>query len=100
MSREERPKLHECIYLHVKKKTHVLIFLSGFRLFSSYSVLFVSKFLLIFTFKTFCNQSMPCWLKNEVYKVQVNTREALIRRIKNTAAKKSIKQVEQNKRPS
>jgi hypothetical protein len=30
----------------------------------------------------------------------VNTREALIRRIRNTAAKKSIKQVEQNKRPS
>jgi hypothetical protein len=56
----------------------------------------VSKFSFVFTFKTFCNQSVPYlrlntfgWLKNEVYKVEVNIRGALIRRISNTAAKKT-----------
>jgi hypothetical protein len=38
-------------------------------------------------------------LKNEVYKVQVNTWEALIRRIRNTAAKKSIKQLVEQQAP-
>jgi hypothetical protein len=43
------------------------MFLSDFHLFSSLaslkilsSVLLVSKFSLVFTLKTFCNQSMPC----------------------------------------
>jgi hypothetical protein len=38
-------------------------------------------------------------LKNEVYKVEVNTREALIQRIRNTAAKKSIKQLGEQQAP-
>jgi hypothetical protein len=40
VSRLERPKLHECMYLHVKimlKKTHR--FLSDFLLFSGYSLI-------------------------------------------------------------
>jgi hypothetical protein len=66
------------------KKTYM--FLSDFHLFSSRS-----KFLLVFTFKTFCNQSM--------YKEQVNTREVLIRRIRNTAAKKGMKQFGEQQAP-
>jgi hypothetical protein len=38
-------------------------------------------------------------VKNEVYKVQVNSREALIRYIRNTAAKKSIKQLVEQQAP-
>jgi hypothetical protein len=35
------------------------------------------------------------WLKNEVYKVEVNTLEALIRGIRNAAAKKGMKQLKE-----
>jgi hypothetical protein len=37
---------------------------------------------------------MPC-LKNEVYKVEENTPEALFRRIRNAAAKKGMKQLKE-----
>jgi hypothetical protein len=38
-------------------------------------------------------------LKNEVYKVEVHTREALIGRIRNTATKKGMKQLGEQQAP-